>query len=72
MADTSLYFVSLLVEGSNIAPTRISLYDAYTTYEQAYQNLVKTSELYSAYSAWIDRYDSGGEFKTTVFHQCYI
>lgn len=72
MNSTSLYFVSLLVEGSNATPTRISLSDADITYEQAYQTLVKTKEIYNAYSAWIDRYDSDGEFKTTVLHQCYI
>lgn len=66
----SIYFVSLLVEGPFQQPTKISLYDGDITFEQALKTLIKTKDLHTAYSAWIDLYDATG--KTTVFHQCYI
>lgn len=66
----SVYFVTLLVKGPFEAPSKIALYDGDTTFEQALKTLIKTKDLHTTYSAWIDLYDANG--KSTVFHQCYI
>ena len=67
---SSLYFVSLLVRSNSQVPTKISLYDGQTTYEEAMDLLLKTKEKYITFIAWIERYDGKG--KEIVFQQCYV
>ena len=67
---STLYFVSLLVEGKSKIPTKIALYDSETTFSSAIKTLLRTKERYNTFSAWIDAYSSLG--KETVFYQCYI